>query len=76
MTVIDINRGHDEGGRTPKKCPVCGGEWWRVRAVTLDTEGSVTGWTGEPECDDCLTPPTFGESVATLTAIDALMENK
>lgn len=34
-------------------CLVCGGQWFRVYAVTLRTDATVSGYAGDPECIDC-----------------------
>lgn len=37
-------------GRT---CPVCGGAWFLVQAITLDLDGSATGYAAPVTCATC-----------------------
>ncbi len=54
-----------KSGRPARLCPDCGGSWFRLvgrpndspavqhGAITLDTDGRITGYAGVPVCLEC-----------------------
>lgn len=68
MTVIDLAARRDQHRRSePGRCR-CGSEWFTLHgratdpavaghgAVTISSEGSITGYCGEVRCAECREP--------------------
>ena len=57
--VVSLDDRRAPASAQPMVCRDCGGQWFELRldegpgAVTLNLEGSVTGYAGKVVCRDC-----------------------